>query len=131
MAMATNKNAGPDINMTPLIDVLLVLLIIFMVITPVVPQGLPTLIPQPGPEPGDRRVIVIRAEADGALWINNESVTIETLGTRLAEIYATRAERVAFVQGGSSLEFRDVARVIDIARGAGVDHIGIMSKRSL
>jgi biopolymer transport protein TolR len=127
MSIATGSKSGPDINMTPLIDVLLVLLIIFMVITPVMPRGLPTLVPQPAKSTVESRTIVIRVQADGALWINNEAVTTETLGARLSEIFSTRAERVAFVQAESGLEFQDVARIIDIARGAGVDHIGLMN----
>jgi biopolymer transport protein ExbD len=126
MAMATNGNAGPQINMTPLIDVLLVLLIIFMVITPVVSNGLPASIPLPASNTSGGRTIVIRVQADGALWINREPVTMETLGARLAQIYQTRAERVAFVQGDGSLEFREVARVIDVAKSAGLDHIGLI-----
>src|ERR1035438_1813413 len=127
MAISTNSKAGAEINVTPLIDVLLVLLIIFMVITPVVPQGLPASIPQPSRNSGVDRTIVIRVEANGALWINSEPVTMETLGARLAKIYETRAERVAFVQGDGSLEFGEVVRVIAIAKGAGADFVGLMS----
>jgi biopolymer transport protein TolR len=97
------------------------------VITPVVSNGLPASIPQPASNSGADRTIVIRVEADGALWINRDPVTIEALGARLTEIYRARAERVAFVQGDDSLDFRDVARVIDIARGAGADFVGLMA----
>src|ERR1035438_3008442 len=102
--------------MTPLIDILLVLLIIFMVITPIVSKGLPVDIPQQASNEVEGRPIVIRIEANGQLWINWERITLEDLGPRLAKLYQTRAERAAFVQGDASLEFQDVARVIDIDR---------------
>src|SRR6266481_2274950 len=105
MGMAIGGKGGQtcEINVTPLIDVLLVLLIIFMVITPVVPKGLQEAIPQPRSDTGSHpaRTIVSRAQPGGLLWINNEPVTMEMLGPRLAEIFKSRAERVAFVEGDS------------------------------
>jgi len=139
MAMSmggSGKGPKADINMTPMIDVLLVLIIIFMVITPLTPHGLEALVPQPPPpnsKPNlaDQRTVVIVIEKDGALKINDEAIPNEDrLGTRLAEIFKTRAERVVFVKGDGDLEFAPVARAIDIAHGAGIDKVGLMTPKS-
>jgi len=137
MAMAVGSGKGPkaDINMTPMIDVLLVLIIIFMVITPLTPHGLEALVPQPPPpnaKPNlsDLRTVVIVIEKDHSLKINQDPVTETTLGPRLEEIFKTRAERVVFVKGDPDLEFAAVARAIDIAHGAGIDKVGLMTPKS-
>ena len=120
------SGAKAEINVTPLVDVLLVLLIIFMVLTPLTPKGLEALVPQPPknkqPEPSDRTVVV-QVIYDGpgktpALKINQDDVTWPTLGTRLTDIFKTRAEKVMFVKADDKLPFSDVAQVIDIAHGA-------------
>ena len=113
--------------MTPLIDVLLVLLIIFMVITPEKPLGLEARVPQDAvaEQLEDDAAVMVSVGPDKTLTINRESVRIEDLGGRLFEIFKTRALRVVFVKGDGGLDFEDVARVIDIARGAGIHHVGI------
>ena len=136
MAMASSGKGGPqgDINMTPMIDVLLVLIIIFMVITPLTPKGLEARVPQPPPPnappppPNDRTVVVI-IEKDKSMKINQEPILFENLSKRLEDIFKTRAERVCFVKGDPDLEYQDVARVIDVAKGVGIDQVGLMTKK--
>ena len=127
---------GPkaDINMTPMIDVLLVLIIIFMVITPLTPKGLEALVPQPPPpnqkqQEDNQRTVVIVINKDKSLMINQEPTDEAKLGSRLEEIFKTRAERVVFVKGDGDLEFGLVAKAIDIAHGAGIDKVGLMTAK--
>jgi biopolymer transport protein ExbD len=138
--MTTGGGGGysSDINMTPMIDILLVLLIIFMVIVPVTPKGLDALVPQPPKNaaqqknPSDRTIVVqvLRATAGAPQYkINETDVTKAELLPKLTEIYANRAERIMFVKGDDNLDFRYVAEVIDIGRSANVDHIGLMTPK--
>jgi len=160
MAMTMGGGGGysSDINVTPMIDILLVLLIIFMVIVPVTPKGLNALVPQPPKDPTHKpdpeRTIVVQifptmsgecatsAASAPPCYKINESIVLNGAGgqaaktellTRLTDIYANRAERIMFVnveaKYAARLDFHYVAEVIDIGRAASVDNIGLMTPK--
>jgi biopolymer transport protein TolR len=138
-SMAGGGPSHPQINVTPLIDVLLVLIIVFMVVVSLSQQkGLEAQVPQPAEDqnspPAPDRTIVIQiawntADQPPLLKINQETVKWEDLQKRLHDIYKLRAERVAFVRGDDDIDFQYVAEVIDIAREAGVDRVGLLTRR--
>jgi biopolymer transport protein TolR len=135
MTTNSNRSMTSEINVTPMIDVLLVLLIIFMVIVPAIPKGENAQTPQPQknqthPNP-DTVVLEMLKGSGGDLTytINQQLVAKKDLPSRLASIYANRAQRVLFLKGDDQLSFTEVADVIDISHAAGIDRVGLMTPR--
>jgi biopolymer transport protein TolR len=128
MTVGGSKGVVADPNIVPLIDVLLVLIIIFMVM-PSRTTGLPALVPQPAPpartEP--ERTIMVQVLQGGTLMINQQPSDWDSLGAKLSDIFKQRANRVAFVKGDEEVPFEQVARAIDIMRGAGIEHVGLIT----
>lgn len=139
MSMTTGARNGPsaEINVTPLIDVLLVLLIIFMVILPPHTLGEFAQIPQPSPDkpivkPQPPVVIELKDAGDGqrpALSINQQQVKWEDLESRLESIYRAREERTGFVKSDPEVEFAFVAEVVDMTHRAGAERVGLLGKK--
>ena len=125
--MATGTRSKAEINMTPMIDVLLVLIIIFMVITPLTPTGLRTLVPQrpDASEPRSSNDIVVTIERDGSMLLNAERIDLLALQEGLRRIYQIRGDTVLFVRGDQQLEFRQIAAVV--AKGAGLQRVALMT----
>jgi biopolymer transport protein TolR len=128
--MTTGIANRAEINVTPLIDVLLVLLLIFMIITPITSHGVEAQIPQPATGAGEAHDIVVKIDEDRAVTINAEPVSWQALSDRFKEIFARRADKLLFVAAAPRVDFDDVARVIDTARGVGVERVALMPRQA-
>jgi biopolymer transport protein TolR len=132
MSLGSNGRQRADINVTPMIDVLLVLIIIFMVITPLAPRGFNALLPQAspdhtGPTPPSHD-IVVTVNGDHTVNLNRKPVQLADLHDRLLDLFRNHTNHVVFVRGEKGLEFQQIAEVIDIARGVGLDRIALMTQ---
>jgi biopolymer transport protein TolR len=127
--VAGRRGIVSDVNVVPLIDILLVLLVIFMII-PHRQQGLDAVIPQQqtdraGCDP--RETIIVQIASNGSVRINQSGVPLDQLSARLQQIFAQRSARVVFLQADRSLEFQAVAQVLDLMHSAGASPIGLLS----
>ncbi len=131
MRLGNNEELQADINITPLVDVVLVLLVIFMVVTPLLKQEVPIELPiaDNSRSAQDLSQLTLTLAADGGVFLNGQPVLREALVTQLQTIYATRADKTIFLEADRNLSYGQVVNVMDNCKAAGVAAIGVLTKR--
>jgi len=130
MSVGGGSHQKAEMNVTPLIDVLLVLIIIFLVVMPSLSHGLKTSVPETSDQKPStpRDDIVVTVVGNGTVRLNQESVALEDLDSRLKAVFKNAANHAIFVRADKDLDFQQVAEVIDIAKGAGLDRVALMTQ---
>ncbi len=132
MAVGGTTSTKSDPNVVPLIDILLVLLVIFMVITPSTQKGIDLKLPETSQDrggPTNKSVVILSLKGDMSVMLNQEKVPYEVLQSKLREVYQSRQDKTIFIRANSNLPYREVVKIIDIAKSAGVEVIGIVPER--
>ena len=131
VSVSDSDELKSDINVTPLVDVMLVLLVIFMVVTPLLKQQVPIELPiaEHSREAQDAAQVTLTAAADGALHLNEQSVTEEGLGDALRALYAARGDKTIFLEADRTLPYSRVVDLMDACRSVGIERIGVVTKK--
>jgi len=128
------RNVTSDINVTPMVDVMLVLLIIFMVITPMLQKGIPvdmvkSVNPRNMPDADKEDAVVVAVSRDGRLYLGSDQTSLEELSAKVRDKISQRVDRTVYIKSDSRAKFETVVKAIDEVRSAGVDQLGLLTDK--